>query len=164
MNTKKYALKKTIGGISIMSSVLLLLIGLTKYDQIFSSTKYDLNRSLEYAKTALVKNSSSSQKKLIEKIDLESEGEIVKTTPTVDGELTKHYRAIYVPELVNNYDYLPRLYLEIMDNDSIKWIEEKVYKVNREKGLVYFLLKSEKNNQIVPNNLYTGNYKIDLIK
>jgi hypothetical protein len=162
MKIKKYTIRKTIGGLSIMTSMLLLLIGITQYNQIFSSAKYDIIRSSQYAKTAL----QDHNKKLTTTpmFDLSGDGEIMRIAEANDGEVSYHYRAIHIPDLVNNYNDFPQLYLEIQKNNEKKWLETDIYKINRAKGLVYFLLKLEKDHQTIFTNLYTGKYKVHLIK
>jgi hypothetical protein len=162
MKIKKYTIRKTIGGLSIMTSMLLLLIGVTQYNQIFSSAKYDIIKSSQYAKTALQDHSKKPEKPTI--FDLNDDGEIMKIARTDDGEVSYHYRAIYIPDLVNNYNDFPQLYLETKKNNEKKWLETDIYKINRAKGLVYFLLKLEKDHQTIFTNLYTGKYKVRLIK
>lgn len=162
MQIQKYAFRKTIGGLSIMASVLLLLIGFTQYDQLFSSAKYDFARSAEYAKTALQAN--TAKPKPIKKFKMDGDGEIMITKENSDGVITAHYRALYSKELVNNYDDFPELYVEVVKNNKKQWVKKDIYKIDREKGLVYFLLKLEKNHQVAFTDIYTGNYKIKLIK
>ena len=162
MQIQKYAFRKTIGGLSIMASVLLLLIGFTQYDQLFSSAKYDFARSAEYAKTALQVN--TAKPKSMGKFKMDGDGEIIITKENSDGAITAHYRALYSEELVNNYEDFPELYVEVVKNNKKQWIKKDIYKIDREKGLVYFLLKLEKNHQTAFTDIYTGNYKIKLIK
>lgn len=163
MQIQKYTFRKTIGGLSIMTSVLLLLIGFTQYDQLFSSAKYDFTRSAKYAKTALQTNTALPSKQL-EKFKIDGDGEIMITKENSDGVITAHYRALYSEELVNNYEDFPELYVEVVKNNKKQWVKKDIYKIDREKGLVYFLLKLEKNHQIAFTDIYTGNYKIKLIK
>ena len=156
--------KKYTGGLALMFSVLFLLIGITKYDQIFTSTKYDAIKSAEYIKTAISqKQTATSTPEENKKFNIVDEGEIIKINETPNGELIQHYRSIYVPELINNYEHIPQLQLEIIDGSQKELIDADIYKINREKGLIFFLLKLEKNHQTVLTNIYTGNYEITLI-
>ncbi len=162
MQIQKYAFRKTIGGLSIMASVLLLLIGFTQYNQLFSSAKYDFIKSAKYAKTALQANVAKPEQ--MEKFKLDGDGEIMLVNETTDGKITRHYRALQSKEFINNYDDFPELYLEVIKNNKKQWVQKDIYKINRDKGLVYFLLKMEKNHQTLFTDIYTGNYKIKLIK
>lgn len=162
MKIKKYTIKKTIGGLSIMASMLLLLIGVTQYNQIFSSARYDIIKSSQYAKTAI--KGHSKKPETTTTFNLDDDGEIMKIADTNEGEITYHYRAIHVPELVDNYDDFPQLFLETQKNNQKQWLETDIYKINRNKGLIYFLLKLEKNHQTVFTNNYTGKYKVNLVK
>ena len=164
MQKQKNIIGRAIGGVSITASVLLLLIGFTQYNQLFSSTKYDLIKSAKYAQTAINSAMHKQPNQKQEKFDLDSDGEIIITNETPDGKLTRHYRAIQDEKLTNNYDDFPELYLEIIKGNKKEWAKQDIYKIDRKKGLVYFLLKMEKNHQTLFTNLYTGNYKIKLIK
>jgi len=164
MKIKNYTFRKALGGISITTSILLLLIGLTNYEQIFSSTKYDLIKSSEYAKTAIQQASKKHKQTTDTLINLDDEGDIIKIYSTPEGELIKHYRAVHIPELVNNYEDLPHLYLETIKGNDTFWKEVDIYKVDREKGLIYFLLKVERDHLTLPTGLYTGRYKVELIR
>ncbi len=162
MQKQKYAFRKTIGGLSVMASVLLLLIGFTQYNQLFSSAKYDFIKSAKYAKTALQGNTTKPTE--AKKFNPDGDGEIILINETPDGKITRHYRAVQSEELIGNYDDFPELYVEIIKNNKKQWVKKDIYKIDREKGLVYFLLKLEKNHQTAFTGIYTGNYKIKLIK
>ncbi len=162
MQIQKYTFRKTIGGLSITASVLLLLIGFTQYNQLFSSTKYDFIKSAKYAKTALQVNITKPEQ--MEKFKLDGDGEIMLINEITDGKTIRHYRAIQSKEFVNNYDDFPELYLEVIKNNKRQWEQKDIYRIDRDKGLVYFLLKMEKNNQTLFTGIYTGNYRIKLIK
>ncbi len=155
-------IKKYTGGIALMFSVLFLLIGLTKYDQIFTEFKNNTSGSIAYVKTAIFQSNEPS---IIEKLtfSLESDGDIMKIINLKDDVLTYHYRALSVPALQNNYDLIPKLQLETIVGDEKKMLPTDIYKIDREKGLLYFLLKIEKNHQVVLSDFYTGNYIVTFI-
>lgn len=155
--------KKYTGGLALMFSVLFLLVGITKYDQILTEFKYDTSDSIQYIKTAI----SQSKKPTLPKktrFNIDENGEIMQTTKIKEDTLTYHYRALSTPQLQNNYEALPKLELEIIDGNQKKMIKTEIYKINREKGLVYFLLKVEKNHQVALTNIYTGVYDVMLVK
>ena len=141
MQKQKNIIGKAIGGASVMASVLLLLIGFTQYNQVFSSTKYDLIKSAKYAQTAINSAIHKQPNQKQKEFDLDGDGEIIITNETPDGKLTRHYRVIQDKKLVNNYDDFPELYLEIIKGNKKEWVKKDIYKINRKKGLVYFLLK-----------------------
>ena len=155
--------KKYTGGIALMFSVLFLLIGLTKYEQIFSDFQNDTSNSIEYVKTAISQSNSLTP---IEKssFNIDGDGELMQTVETNDGLRTYHYRALSAPQIKGNYEVLPKLELEVIDGAEKKMIQVEIYKIDREKGLVYFLLKVEKNRQTVLTNTYTGFYNVHLVQ
>jgi hypothetical protein len=155
--------KKYTGGLALMFSVLFLLIGLTKYDQIFTEFKSDTSNSFNYVKTAIF-SSQQPTTKVSPKFNFENDGEIMQITENKNGSLTYHYRELIVPELRNNYDILPKLELEILHNGEKEMLPIPIYKINRDKGSIYFLLKIEKNHQTTLTNIYTGTYAITLIE
>jgi len=157
-------LKRYTGGLALMFSVLFLLIGITKYEQIFSDLQDDTSSSINYVKTAISQNKTpvESQKKIF---NVDDDGEIVKITEDKNGlSIAYHYRALSVPELQNNYEAFPELKLEIFHNGKKKMVETDIYKIDREKGLIYFLLKVEKDHQTVLTDIYTGVYNVTLIE
>jgi hypothetical protein len=162
MQIKKYTFRKTIGGLSVMTAMLLLLIGISEYDQIFSSAKYDIIKSSRYAKTA-IQEYQNKPKEEKHTFSLDDDGEIIKINERNDGEVIYHYRAVAVPELINNYEDIPELYLQIQKNNKKTWQKADIYKIDRAKGRLYFLLKLEKNHQMAFTNIYTGEYKVNLI-
>jgi len=154
--------KKYTGGLALMLSVLFLLIGLTKYDQILTGLGSDTTESIEFIKTSIYGNAKPELSKEI-RFSIDGDGEIMKVTELRDGTLTYHYRALPAPNLQNNYEALPRIELEIIDGDQKEMTETEIYKIDREKGLVYFLLKVEKNRQVALTNIYTGVYNVVLV-
>jgi hypothetical protein len=155
--------KKYTGGLALMFSVLLLLIGVTKYDQLLTEFKYDTLDSIEYVKTAISQNQKSVPLGRV-KFNIDDNGEIMRTTEIKDGTLTYHYRVLPVPQLEGNYEAFPKLELEIIDGDQKEMMETEIYKIDREKGLIYFLLKVEKNRQVALTNIYTGDYDVTLVE
>ncbi len=155
--------KKYTGGMAFMFSVLFLLIGITKYEQIFTELKDDTSDSIKYVKTAISPDNSPVLPEKM-RFNIDSDGEIMKTANIADGALTYHYRALPVPELQNNYETFPKLELEIVDGAQKIMVPADIYKIDREKGLVYFLLKVEKNRQTAMTNIYTGVYDVTLLE
>ncbi len=160
--------KKYTGGLAFMFSVLFLLIGLTKYEQIFSSTKKDAVDGIKYVQTTLYpkKSSPAIPNPIInaKTFSLKDNGEIMKVESINDEKKIYHYRAISVPELINNYEYLPILKLEILNNKNTKFINTSVYKIDRKEGFIFFLLKTEIDNKLFLQNPYTGKYTVELVK
>jgi len=155
--------KKYTGGLALMFSVLLLLVGITKYKQIFSEFQNDTSNSIQYVKTAISFNQKPASQK-VTKFNFENEGEIMKISETNNGSLTYHYRALSVPTLQNNYEAFPQLKLEVLHNGEKKMLLTNIYKIDRDKGLIYFLLKVEKNHQTTLTDTYTGIYDVTLIE
>jgi Na+-transporting methylmalonyl-CoA/oxaloacetate decarboxylase gamma subunit len=154
--------KKYIGGMAFMFSILFLLIGLTKYDEILSSTSNDFSHGTAYIKTVIFQGDTNKPLKK-PKFEIDNDGEIMKIVEIADGVITYHYRSLFIPELKNNYALIPLLELEVIVDGEKEFIPKEIYKIDREKGLIFFLLKIEKNNQIAMKYLYTGNYKLSFV-
>ena len=148
-----------------MFSVLFLLIGITKHKQLFEEFKYDTANNIKFVKTNIFQDISHTKQEAEKvKFNIDGDGEIMRTIETKNGIITYHYRALTVPKLQNNYESFPELKLEIIKDNQKQMVETEIYKVDRNKGLVYFLLKTERNHQTIPTNLYTGTYIVNLIK
>ncbi len=155
--------KKYIGGISFMFSILLLLIGITHYQEILINFNNDTSASINYIKTKLLTPTKKSPAKK-QTFDIGGDGEIIRTFERNDDTLTYHYRALPVPNLKNNYEAFPQLKLEVVEGGQKKMIPIDIYKIDREKGLIYFLLKISQGHKVALTNLYTGVYDVSLIK
>ncbi len=170
MNTPKYTFKKIIGGISVSITTLLLLIGIIHFNDVLSQTQNEFSQSIQYVKTFVSEpiSKENRQEKTSTTIegnfDLESDGEIIIETKNLKIKRINHYRAIKVPDLKKNYSILPKLYLQKINNNKAEWKEVQPQKIDREKGIIYFLLKIEQEHQIKNIDSYTGKYLVKLIK
>lgn len=155
--------KKYTGGIALMLSVLFLLIGAVHYDSILTSFNTDIAKSSRFIKTSLFQNNSS---KGIEKrvFSIEGNGEMIQTIIDNNNYSAYHYRALLVPELKGDYNSTPKLTIETIDKDVKKMSVVNIYKIDREKGIIYFLLKIEKNQELIMSNTYTGAYEVELLQ
>lgn len=158
---KKVDLLKTFGGLSVMLSVFLFLAVALNYDMVIEGAKYAVDSNNELRQTSIVQSGRAyPPRDIIEGFfDADREGDM-KTTEKENGkEVTYHYRAIHVDSLKNS-DKNPVLKLQVYDDNKKSWKVTEITKLDKQDGTVYFLLKSQEDETIVPNDFYTGTYQL----
>ena len=147
MYLNKYFWQKLIGGISILLTSLLLLIGLTNYQDLFPQLNYANQKS----QTKLIKS--------FPRFSLEGNGDLIEVILQPQMRTVFHYRALTVPQLTPGL--VPELYLEIKNSDgTISWEQTPIAKIDYQDKKIYFLFKKEEAGQIKLVKNYTGRYKL----
>ncbi|HHX58887.1 MAG TPA: hypothetical protein GX706_03940 [Candidatus Moranbacteria bacterium] len=175
---KKDFILKTLGGITITFSVFMLLVAVSRLDQTVEGAKYvfsgeaktmftDLNLNKRLANqnksTSLNSNIKSNRENsfiLEGNFDPTAGGELTRRSTTGDCFI-KHYRAIQVQQLKNPV-LIPTLKLEIKnEKQESYWIEGEEIEIDKENGIIYFLIKTEADHSIIFPGSYTGAYLLE---
>ncbi len=153
---------KFFAGITVMLSTFLLLIIISEYKSFNSGVQYALNPAGSF-KTTVVQQTgraATPPQNIIEGFfDVEREGDIKNQTEENGNVIVRHYRAIHSDRIKESGDY-PTLKLQVFNNEQKGWAVTKITKVSQTDGTVYFLLKTEKSDDIIPNDYYTGTYQL----
>lgn len=158
---KKISLLKTFGGLSIMLSVFLLLAIAVNYGLIVEGVKYTIDGNDEFRQTSIVQSGRAFPPgNIIEGFfDANRDGDYHTKGEKNGKEIIYHYRAIHADEIKSS-DKKPVLKLQVYDNDKKSWKVTEIIKIDKDDGNVYFLLKSQEDDTIVPNDFYTGTYQL----
>ncbi len=165
----EFSFKQYLGGISVSLAVLLLLIGVSSHQEIFTNTPAEIAQSFQKISTALIHRNQPSPNKNdnrqnIYSFNVQRPGDLIETENNNGSIALKHYRALYVPALVNDFEALPKLEVEVLNKGKKDWIEIPIYKTDRQNGLVYFLLKTEENGNSEYAQVFTGRARVRLIR
>ena len=158
---KKISLLKTFGGLSIMLSVFLLLALAVNYGLVVEGIKHTVGESDEFNQTSIVQSGRAFPPgNIIEGFfDADRDGDYQTKGEKNGKEIIHHYRAIHANEIESS-DKKPVLKLQVYDNDKESWKVTEITKIDKDDGNVYFLLKSQEDDTIVPNDFYTGTYQL----
>ena len=159
---KKADFIKTVGGVSIMVSVFLLIAIISNFNLVVDGARYALGEeSEEFKQTSIVYSGRAVVPNgVIEGFfDIEREGDITTSGVENGKKVVHHYRAIHSDE-IKEIDGEPVLKLQVFNNDKQSWKVTEITKINHENGTAYFLLKSEEDGTVIPNDYYTGTYQL----
>ncbi|MEA1926399.1 MAG: hypothetical protein U9M90_04170 [Patescibacteria group bacterium] len=153
---------KFFAGITVMLSTFLFLFIISEYKSFSSEARYVFNPNSNF-KTTVVQQTGRAvtpPRNIIEGFfDVEREGDIKDQTEENGGIVVRHYRAIHSDRIKESGDY-PTLKLQVFNNEQKSWVVTKITKISKADGTVYFLLKTEKSNNFIPNDYYTGTYQL----
>jgi hypothetical protein len=159
----KYALQ-FVSGVTIMLSTFMLLLTASQYKTIAQDVKYALGSTDDFSiQTSLVQQTArvtAPPQNIVEGFfDINREGDM-KDEVVEDGEkVVRHYRAIHSDQIATT-DKKPTLKLQVYDKQQQKWVVTEITKIDKEDGTVYFLLKTEDDEEVIPNQYYTGTYQL----
>lgn len=158
----KYALK-LLAGITMMLSTFLLLVVATEHKTVTDEIKYAFNGNGDIAQTSIIHQTgrvATPPRNIIEGFfAIDREGDIKNEVEKNGIETVEHYRAIQ-SDTIRDTDKNPTLKLQVFDKEQKKWVVTEIIRIDKENGTVYFLLKTEESNDIVPNDYYTGTYQL----
>lgn len=147
-----------------MLSVFLLLAIVSNFDLALDGAKYAFEeKGGDFQQTNLTyQGKATAPEGVIEGFfDVQRDGDLTSKGQENGKNVINHYRAIQSDELKNS-DKAPVLKLQVYNDNTKSWKVTEVTKVNKEDGTVYFLLKSEEDGSIKPNDYYTGTYQLIL--
>ena len=153
---------KFVAGITIMLSTFLLLLNISKYQIFAQDIKYALSPKEFSVETSLLQQTArvTPPQNIIEGFfDVDRDGDIQDQQDKDGQKIVKHYRAIQSDQIKDSQKD-PILKLQVYDNQLKKWITTEITKVDKDDGTVYFLLKTESEDDIEPNDYYTGTYQL----
>jgi hypothetical protein len=158
---KKVDLLKTFGGISVMLSVFLLLAVTLNYKLVVEGAKYAVENNDDLRQTSIVQSGRAFPPRDIVEgfFDADREGDIKESEKQNGKEVVHHYRAIHVDE-IKSTDKQPVLKLQVYNDNKKSWKVTEISRLDKEDGTVYFLLKSQEDEDVVPNDFYTGTYQL----
>jgi len=152
-----------IAGITVMFSTFLLLFNLSHYKIFAQDIKYAFSSKEDSAQTSILQQSArvlTPPQNVIEGFfDVEREGDMKNEVQKNGEKVVMHYRAIQ-SDKIKESDHSPTLKLQVYDNQLKMWMVTEITRVDKEDGTVYFLLKTENEEYIEPNEYYTGTYQL----
>jgi len=157
MRPKTNIIKKTIGGMLIMLTSFLLLVGIS-----YTGNNLSLN-SGKWAQTSLLGNQQANTAPIDQtvtgKFSLEDLPDLSEQK-NIDGRLVwVDYRVLSAPELKNKRNK-PILYVEIIHDNQLFWQLVDDLKYDFKRGLVYFPYQIDDNNSTTFLYNYTGRYRL----
>ncbi len=162
---EKKSFVKTISGLTIMFSVFLLLLVATRFNDAVEGAKHAISPTREFVQTSLISNrdlAATPPRNVVEGFfNVDRDGDLTEVQKQNGKIVTKHYRAIQA-DMLKDVEGKPVLKLQVYDNNKKSWIVTDIERVDHEDGKIYFLLKTEEDNAVVPNNYYTGTYQLIL--
>lgn len=153
---------KFFAGVTIMFSTFLLLLNISNYKIFARDIKYALSPKEFSVETSLLQQTArvTPPQNIIEGFfDVEREGDLQDELDQNGQQVIKHYRAIQ-SDMLKQPDKNPTLKLQVYDNQLKKWVTTEITKIDRDDGAVYFLLKTENEDDIEPHDYYTGTYQL----
>ncbi len=144
-----------------MLSVFLLLAVAADYGLAIEGAKYAIGENDEFRQTSIVQSGRAFPPgNIIEGFFDADRGGDYQTKGEKNGkEIVHHYRAIHADEIKSS-NLSPVLKLQVYDNHKKSWKVTEITKIDKNDGTVYFLLKSQEDDTIAPNDFYTGTYQL----
>lgn len=153
---------KFVAGVTIMLSTFLLLLNISNYKIFARDIKYVLSPKEFSVDTSLLQQTArvTPPQNIIEGFfDVERDGDLQDELDRDGQTVVKHYRAIQ-SDKIKQSEADPTLKLQVYDNQLKKWVTTEITKIDKDDGTVYFLLKTESEEDVEPNDYYTGTYQL----
>jgi len=163
----KNEIVKILGGLGVILGVFSFLVLSTNFDEATNGAKYAFNglKNNNYILTNLTKLTGNSGKvstppNVVEGFfDVSRPGDWIKSVNKKNHLVTEHYRAIK-SEAIKKETKQPVLKLEIYNHHTNQWVTTQIARIDKENGEIYFLLKTQNGDKVIPNNFYTGTYQL----
>jgi len=163
-------LKKSLGGVTVMVSVFLLLFVLKEVnrqgtDVLTNLTAFHRPSTQALNHSVSLPTSSPTEQVVSGKINLNDSSNEVINTFTKDGQ-TKifHFRVIRSERIKHQKNAQLTLKMKVLEKEQARWETIPITQIDHAQGLVYFLYEITTNkpiNQVIlPPKHYTGEYQL----